>query len=145
MSHGLPHPTQTAHGFQRIRRALRVVPALTVVPLLAVLLVACGGSGGNNTLVFGAPVSLTGSTSHEGQDTLNGYQLWAKTVNAKGGIKVGDKSYTVKIKYYDDGSSPTKSAQLTTQLITADKVNFLLGPYGTSATLQDETIAQQYQ
>ena len=150
MSHGLPHPTQSApsHGFQRMRRALRIAPALTVVPLLAMLLVACGGSGGSsggNTLVFGAPVSLTGATSHEGQDTLNGYQLWAKTVNAKGGIKVGDKSYNVKIKYYDDGSSPTKSAQLTTQLITADKVNFLLGPYGTSATLQDETIAQQYQ
>ncbi|HEY7975276.1 MAG TPA: ABC transporter substrate-binding protein, partial [Ktedonobacterales bacterium] len=123
MTHGFPHPALPAqpHRPQRIRRALRAVPALTIIPLLAMLLVACGGAAnsGSNVLVFGAPVSLTGSTSHEGQDTLNGYQLWAKTVNAKGGIKVGDKTYTVQIKYYDDGSSPTKSAQLTTQLITA--------------------------
>lgn len=149
MTHGVPHPAQPAQPrrSQRISRALRAVPALTIIPLLAMLLAACGGTAnsGSNVLTFGAPVSLTGSTSHEGQDTLNGYQLWAKTVNDKGGIKVGDKTYTVKIKYYDDGSSPTKSAQLTTQLITADKVNFLLGPYGTSSTLQDETIAQQYQ
>jgi branched-chain amino acid transport system substrate-binding protein len=34
---------------------------------------------------------------------------------------------------------------LTTQLITADNVNFLFGPYGSAATLTDEVIAQQYQ
>lgn len=149
MTQGSPAPAAAtpATGLKRFTRALRYAPALAIVPLLTVLLSACGTSttSGTNTLVFGAPVSLTGSTSHEGQDTLNGYQLWAKTVNAHGGIKVGDKTYTVQIKYYDDGSSPTKSAQLTQQLITTDKVNFLLGPYGTPATLQDETIAEQYQ
>ena len=149
MTQGSPAPAATTptRGFKRLTRALRFVPALAIVPLLTVLLSACGTTttSGTNTLVFGAPVSLTGATSHEGRDTLNGYQLWAKTVNAHGGIKVGDKTYTVQIKYYDDGSSPTKSAQLTQQLITTDKVNFLLGPYGTPATLQDETIAQQYQ
>src|SRR5512146_1157483 len=111
-------------------------------------LAACGSTsagGGSDTLVFGAPVSLTGSLSHEGTDTLNGYNLWADQVNAKGGIKVGDKTYKVKIKYYDDGSSAQKSAQLTKQLITSDKVNFMLGPYGSAATLTDEVIAQQYQ
>ena len=149
MTQGSPAPAATKpdSGFKRFKRALRFVPAVAIVPLLTVLLSACGTTttSGSNTLVFGAPVSLTGSTSHEGHDTLNGYQLWAKTVNAHGGIKVGDKTYQVQIKYYDDGSSPTKSAQLTQQLITTDKVNFLLGPYGTPATLQDETIAQQYQ
>ena len=117
--------------------------------VLPAALAACGGStggsGGSDTLVFGAPVSLTGSLSHEGTDTLNGYNLWADQVNAQGGIKVGDKTYKVSIKYYDDGSSAQKSAQLTKQLITADKVNFLLGPYGSAATLTDEVIAQQYQ
>lgn len=116
--------------------------------IVPVLLAGCGGNGGgsgSDTLVFGAPVSLTGSLSHEGTDTLNGYNLWADQVNAKGGIKVGDKTYKVKIKYYDDGSSAQKSAQLTKQLITSDKVNFMLGPYGSAATLTDSVIAQQYQ
>lgn len=134
-----------------MRKALPVLALLVL--LLPLVLAACGssnnnnGSGGstNGTLLFGAPISLTGSTSTEGHLTLEGYQLWVKEVNAHGGIKVGNTTYQVQLKYYDDGSSPTKSAQLTQQLITSDKVNFLLGPYGTSATLQDEAIAEQYQ
>ncbi len=113
------------------------------------LLTACGGGASNkpngpSILLFGAPISLTGATSKEGQLTLEGYKLWVKEVNAHGGLKVGGTTYQVQLKYYDDGSSTTKSAQLTQQLITSDKVNFLLGPYGTAATLQDEAIAEQY-
>ncbi len=105
-------------------------------------LTQCGAATG--TLTFGAPISLTGSLSHEGTDTLNGYHLWADQVNAHGGIKIGSTTYKVAIKYYDDGSDSQKSAQFTRQLITSDKVNFLLGPYGSAATLTDEVIAQQY-
>jgi branched-chain amino acid transport system substrate-binding protein len=122
-----------------------------MLTLLSLALAACGtsststgGSGGTGTLVFGAPVALTGSLSHEGTDTLNGYQLWADQVNAAGGIKVGGKTYMVKIKHYDDGSSAQTSAQMTKQLITSDKVNFMLGPYGSGSTLTDEVIAEQY-
>src|SRR5690349_20448021 len=89
---------------------------LALVILLSLLLASCGsstsgGNGSGNTLVFGAPISLTGSTSTEGQLTQEGYKLWVKEVNAGGGIKVGNKTYQVQLKYYDDGSAPTKSAQ----------------------------------
>ncbi|HEX9133839.1 MAG TPA: amino acid ABC transporter substrate-binding protein [Ktedonobacteraceae bacterium] len=140
----------TVPSASRHRLSRRVLPVLTLfVLMLPFVISACGGSSTtstntSNTLLFGAPVSLTGSTSTEGHLTLEGYQLWAKEVNAHGGIKVGDTTYQVQLKYYDDGSSPTKSAQLTQQLVSTDKVNFLLGPYGTSATLQDEAIAEQY-
>ena len=139
-----------ATSIRRLSR--RVLPILALFALLLpFVLTACGSSSNGNgsstskTLLFGAPISLTGSTSTEGHLTLEGYQLWVKQVNAHGGIKVGGTTYQVQLKYYDDGSSPTKSAQLTQQLITSDKVNFLLGPYGTAATLQDEAIAEQYQ
>lgn len=138
-------PSASRHRLYR-----RVLPALTLfVLMLPFVLTACGGGGSSstttsNTLLFGAPISLTGSTSTEGHLTLEGYQLWVKEVNAHGGIKVGGTTYQVQLKYYDDGSSPTKSAQLTQQLVASDKVNFLLGPYGTAATLQDEAIAEQY-
>lgn len=135
----------------RLSRRLRThafLPLLTTVAVATVALAGCGssstGTTSNSTLVIGAPVSLTGSTSHEGQDTLNGYHLWADQVNANGGIKAGGTTYKVSIKYYDDGSSPQKSAQFTRQLITSDKVNFVLGPYGSASTLTDEVIAEQY-
>lgn len=124
------------------------MPVLVLLVLvLSGALAGCGssGSGGNGTLLFGAPISLTGSTATEGNLTLEGYKLWMKEVNAHGGIKVGNTSYQVKLKWYDDQSNPTKSSQLTQRLITTDKVNFLLGPYGTAATLQDEAIAEQFQ
>jgi branched-chain amino acid transport system substrate-binding protein len=136
----------SASGHRLSRRVLLILTLLAL--MLPFVMSACGGSGGStttsNTLLFGAPVSLTGSTSTEGHLTLEGYQLWVKEVNAHGGIKVGGTTYKVQLKYYDDGSSPTKSAQLTQQLVASDKVNFLLGPYGTAATLQDEAIAEQY-
>jgi branched-chain amino acid transport system substrate-binding protein len=141
----LPIPSASRHRLSR-----RVLPVLTLfVLMLPFVLTACGGGGSSstttsNTLLFGAPISLTGSTSTEGHLTLEGYQLWVKELNAHGGIKVGGTTYQVRLKYYDDGSSPTKSAQLTQQLVASDKVNFLLGPYGTAATLQDEAIAEQY-
>ncbi|HEX6122613.1 MAG TPA: amino acid ABC transporter substrate-binding protein [Ktedonobacterales bacterium] len=140
----------TAVNLTGISRAGRRAPVAALALLACVVpaaLAACGSggsSGGSNTLTFGAPVSLTGSLSHEGTDTLNGYNLWADQVNAHGGLTIGGKTYQVKIKYYDDGSSAQKSAQLTKQLITGDKVNFMLGPYGSAATLTDEVIAQQY-
>ena len=139
--------------FSTPKSARQALSFLTLaVLLLPVVLTACGTSNpatsgqgqGSNTLLFGAPISLTGATSKEGQLTLEGYKLWVKAVNEQGGIKVGDKTYKVSLKYYDDGSSTTKSAQFMQQLITSDKVNFLLGPYGTAATLQDEAIAEQY-
>ncbi len=136
------------------RTTRRFFPWLTTAAMIAVLLLAaCGGSsssgsgssGGTQTLTFGSALSLTGSTATEGNLTKEGYELWKATVNAAGGIKVGNTTYKVDIKYYDDKSDPTTSKQLTQQLVTSDKVNFLLGPYGTPATLQDEAIAEQYQ
>jgi branched-chain amino acid transport system substrate-binding protein len=123
------------------------VPLCALLALALAGLAGCGSTAGSgsDTITFGAPISLTGSLSHEGTDTLNGYQLWVDTVNQHGGLKVGDKTYKVALKHYDDGSSATKSAQLTQTLVSTDKVNFLFGPYGTAATLQDETIAAQFQ
>ncbi|HEY7347021.1 MAG TPA: amino acid ABC transporter substrate-binding protein [Ktedonobacterales bacterium] len=142
------HPTHWFHSWLTSGRGRGIMPVLALfVLVLSGTLAGCGstGGGGNNTLLFGAPISLTGATSTEGNLTLEGYKLWAKEINAHGGIKVGNTNYQVQLKWYDDQSNPTKSSQLTQQLITKDKVNFLLGPYGTAATLQDEAIAEQYQ
>lgn len=98
----------------------------------------------DGTLVFGAAVSLTGSTSNEGKYTKDGYELARDAINAAGGIKVGNKHYNVDIKYYDDAAKPDQTGQLVEKLITEDKVNLLLGPYGSGPTDTAAAIAERY-
>jgi branched-chain amino acid transport system substrate-binding protein len=107
---------------------------------------AAGNSGSatfDGTLVFGAPISLTGSTAKEGSLTRDGYDLWRDTYNQAGGINVGGKHYKIETKYYDDASNGQQSATLAEKLIKEDKVNYLLGPYGTTPTLQVSTVAEK--
>jgi branched-chain amino acid transport system substrate-binding protein len=107
---------------------------------------AAGAQGAANfdgTLVFGAPISLTGSTAKEGGLTRDGYDLWRDTYNNAGGINVGGKHYKIETRYYDDASNAQQAATLAEKLIKEDKVNFLLGPYGTSPTLQVSTVAEK--
>ncbi len=104
---------------------------------------AFNGNYDGGTIKFGAPLSLTGSLNNESKQTQQGYELWKDTVNEKGGIVIAGKRYKIDIKYYDDESKQDKSATLATKLINEDKVNFLLGPYGTSSTNSVATIAEQ--
>jgi len=130
-----------------MRRSTKFLAVGLTVALLGVSVLYGGPrahAASQKTLLFGTALSLTGATSNEGHLTLEGYQIWVKEVNAHGGIKVGSTTYKVALKYYDDASNPTQSAQLYEQLVSSDHVNLLLGPYGTSATLQDEAIAEEH-
>jgi branched-chain amino acid transport system substrate-binding protein len=99
----------------------------------------------DGTLLFGVPVALTGSLSKEGNLSREGYELWKEVYNKAGGIVIDGKHYKIETKYYDDESSAQKSATLAEKLIKEDKVNYLLGPYGTSAVLQVSTVAEKNQ
>ncbi|MBX6341547.1 MAG: amino acid ABC transporter substrate-binding protein [Thermomicrobiaceae bacterium] len=112
-----------------------------------VLLAGCGGSSGGSsgdTVTFGAAVSLTGDTAKEGKLTQDGYKFYEQWVNAHGGLKVGNKTYKVALKLYDDQSDPNQSARLYQKLITEDKITHLLGPYGTNPTMQVAVITEKY-
>jgi branched-chain amino acid transport system substrate-binding protein len=119
--------------------------------LLAVAVVAsfaCGGPAApttGSTIVLGAPLGLTGSLTKESELTKQGYELWHDWINARGGIVVNGVKHPVTIKYYDDTSNANQSAVLMQKLITEDKANFLLGPYGSAATATDAAIAEQNQ
>jgi branched-chain amino acid transport system substrate-binding protein len=117
---------------------------------VVVAAVACGGSTSTatttgSTIILGAPLGLTGSLTKESTLTQQGYNLWSDWINARGGIVVNNVKHPVVIKYYDDTSSANQSAVLMQKLITEDKANFLLGPYGSAATATDAAIAEQNQ
>jgi len=97
-----------------------------------------------DTIVFGAAISITGKTAKEGGYTRDGYQIAIDKINETGGIKVGGKTYKLELKYYDDETKPERTAQLIEKLINEDKVNLILGPYGSSPTGTAAPLAERY-
>ena len=108
------------------------------VSTLFVGLQAVGGSSSvqaaEKTIKFGAPLPLTGALAPEGIKIQRGLNLWMDTANAKGGIKVGNERYKIKIIYQDYQSNTPRAVQTAEKLITDDKVNFLFSPFGSGAT-----------
>ena len=100
--------------------------------------------GEQQKIQFGCALSLTGKLNEEGRITKEGYEIWKDHINYLGGIKVGNEKYLVDIIYYDDESNPENTALLVEKLITDNEVNFLLGPYGSSATFEAAAVAEKY-
>src|SRR5437899_5202961 len=124
----------------------RLAPVLVAT---AVLATACGTSSTGNSpttgaaIVFGAAGSLTGAQSKEGNLTKQGYDLWLDWIKQRGGIVVNNVKHPVEIKYEDDQSNPNLSATLVQKLITDEKAQFILGPYGSAATATDAIVAEK--
>jgi branched-chain amino acid transport system substrate-binding protein len=128
----------------RARACIGLVAAISIVLLGAGMPAPAAAGVGKDVLKIGAPLAATGPEAREGALAKQGYDLWADTVNAHGGIKIGDKAYQVQIIYYDDQSKPQTSAEATDRLISRDGVTLLLGPYGSPATFADAAIAEKY-
>ena len=76
----------------------------------------------------GFSMNLTGGGAPVGKQILAALELWRDDVNAKGGLL----GRPVELVIYDDQSTPSNVPNIYTKLITVDKVDLLLGPYGTN-------------
>ncbi|HKS98821.1 MAG TPA: amino acid ABC transporter substrate-binding protein [Rugosimonospora sp.] len=123
--------------------------ATGVALCLVAALTACSGksspassaSGGSaKPLVIGASVSLTGDFADSGKAVKAGYQLWADTVNAKGGLL----GRHVQMKIVDDTSSPTQVVTNYQNLINADHVDLVFGPFSSLLTIPASQVARRY-
>ena len=92
----------------------------------------------------GVALSLSGIFSRDAALFKEVYDLWAETVNAAGGIKVKSAGYPIRLTYYDDESSPQKGAQLVERLATSDKVDLILGGFGSSIVFAASAVAEKY-
>ena len=114
---------------------------------LAALLSATAltGAAMADDIVLGASVQLTGTNANTGRYYRDAYQLTVDKINAAGGVKVGDKTYTLKLDLLDNQSDVNLSVRQYVQLVSADKVNFLLGPFASNFALSDSSVAEKYQ
>jgi branched-chain amino acid transport system substrate-binding protein len=81
-------------------------------------------------ITIGASLSLTGDFSADGQAFQKGYELWAKDVNAKGGI-LGRQ---VKLTILNDDSSSNQVVTNYQTLINTDHVDLTFGPFSSLLT-----------
>jgi branched-chain amino acid transport system substrate-binding protein len=84
---------------------------LALLTLLLALLPGCGTGGGPKgtlTIAVNAPFS---QSPYVGETVFHGADLAVHEVNVAGGVKVGNRSYRLRIKRYDNGLSPRKALQ----------------------------------
>ncbi len=81
---------------------------------------------------IGYSIAKTGLFAPAAPSQINAYNLWAEQVNAAGGLNIGGKERRrVVLIQYDDQSNPGNAVRIYEKLITRDKVDLLLSPWGT--------------
>jgi branched-chain amino acid transport system substrate-binding protein len=99
-----------------------------------------------DTIKVGVSLSLSGGFASPSQRQLWGMLMWVEDVNAKGGIYVADlgKNLKVNLVYYDDRGDSATATRLYERLITEDKVDILMGPYGSGIAMAVSPVAEKY-
>jgi branched-chain amino acid transport system substrate-binding protein len=88
---------------------------------------------------IGFSMALTGPLAPNGKQALLGAKIWQEEVNAKGGL-LGRK---VELVNYDDQSKPDTVPGIYTKLLDVDKVDIVMGPYGTNLNAPALPIVMQ--
>ena len=94
---------------------------------------------------IGYAISKTGPNAGGATITqIPNYEMWVKEVNAKGGLKLGDKRLPIEVIEYDDRSNSEEAVRAVERLITQDKVDLLFPPWGTGLNLAVGPVFNKY-
>ena len=112
-------------GKSLLRRIRAVISGAIILLCLELSIFAAKAA---DPIKVGFSLGLTGANAPNGGQLLLALEIWRDDVNAKGGLL----GRPVELVYYDDQTNPSNEATIYTKLITVDKVDLLLGPYGTN-------------
>jgi branched-chain amino acid transport system substrate-binding protein len=126
-----------ARGLEAMRRSGVFIAAGIV---MAVFPGVASRTDAQQPLRIGASLSQTGSFAALGQTQLRGYQLCVKHANAQGGVL----SRRIELLVEDDESKAPTAVRIYEKLITQDKVDAILGPYGSTLTEAVADVAERH-
>ena len=89
---------------------------------------AASTAGAAEPIKIGFGMGLTGGLAAAGKAALLGMKIWEEETNAKGGLL----GRPVKLIYYDDQSNPATVPGIFTKLLDVDKIDIVMGDYGTN-------------
>jgi branched-chain amino acid transport system substrate-binding protein len=116
--------------------------------VLAVAGLALAGTGmaqAAEPVRIGFSIAQTGLFAAAAPSQLNAYELWKEQVNAAGGLDVGGTKRPIEFVMYDDQSNPDQTVRIYEKLITEDKVDLLLAPWGTPMHFAIAGVLEKYQ
>jgi branched-chain amino acid transport system substrate-binding protein len=89
---------------------------------------------------IGCALSQSGNLADSGELFKRGFDLWRDDVNKRGGLL----GRPVELVLYDDRSDPATAARLYERLITNDKVELLLSPWGSASCATASAVAEKH-
>jgi branched-chain amino acid transport system substrate-binding protein len=110
-----------------IRTFTRLAACLLAAAAFAFSPAATSAQSGD-PIKIGYASSQTGGLAPNGKSALLAQQIWEGDINAKGGLL----GRPVKLVYYDDQSNPATVPGLYQKLLDVDKVDIVIGGYGTN-------------
>jgi branched-chain amino acid transport system substrate-binding protein len=116
---------------------MKVMIKRTLITLLPVIGIVWSAAVTAQTdiLKIGIVSALSGPGSEWGLAQDGAAKIAAMEVNAKGGLKVGNKTYKIEVISYDDQYKAALAVSGATRLIEQDKVKIVVGPMGSAATM----------
>lgn len=101
---------------------------------VAASLAATGWSVAQETLTISDLESLTGPGQTTGVAQANAVQLAVEHINAAGGLKVGDKTYTIELDVHDDRSQATAGVTAVQKMLSYGKPVLMVGSLSSAVT-----------
>ena len=118
--------------------------SLEVITLSLVVVFASGICSAQQKFKIGYADPLTGTFGRDGNLVKDAYDFWAELVNSKGGIEVKGKKYPIELIVIDDKSIAAENAKFTEKLITEDRVDLILGGFGSDSVFAGSAVAEKY-
>lgn len=115
--------------------AVAALAAATIAPVLAQ----------DAPVRIGYAISRTGPFAPGAQVSQEpNYIMWAEQVNAAGGLSVKGKKRTIELIGFDDRSEVETMVRTYEKLMTSDKVDLILPPWGTGMNFAVMPLAQKH-
>jgi branched-chain amino acid transport system substrate-binding protein len=110
-----------------------------VAATVFVLPPAPGSAQSGEPIKIGYAIALTGPLAPNGKSAQLAQKIWEEDTNARGGLL----GRPVKLVVYDDQTNPATISGIYTKLLDADKVDLIIGPYGTNSVAPTMPVAIQ--
>lgn len=118
-----------------MKRVMLLVAGMAILALLVAATAAAPAP-----VRIGASLPLTGRFSEPGSAAKQGYEVWARLINAQGGLL----GRPVQLTIVDNASNQRTAVTDYEKLITVDKVDLVVGPFSSFLVIPTSEVAARY-